>query len=77
MLLQHTEPLAFPPRGSAIARLQIILQIFVDELELRLSAVHPGGDKVSEWQGIRAKHVKLTMYSHNQRIGMFLARTRL
>jgi hypothetical protein len=51
MLLQHTGP-STPPHRTAtpvLARLQIVLQIFVDELELRLSAVHPGDGDVREW----------------------------
>lgn len=40
-----------PPHrtGYTCARLQIIFQIFVDELELCFSAVHPGDGKVREW----------------------------
>jgi hypothetical protein len=49
MLLQRTGPVNLPTgTGYAIARLQIVLQIFVDELELCFSAVHPDDDEVRE-----------------------------
>lgn len=60
--------------GSAIAMLQVILQVFVDELELSLSAVHPA-HHVRGRQAVKGKIIKPTMYSHNQRNGTFLART--
>jgi hypothetical protein len=48
MLPEHTGRLALLPNGCAIAMLQVILQIFVDELEFSLSAIHPDDETVSE-----------------------------